>query len=128
ADSIYVLEDDFNDTSTSFPIITSDLTIRGNGAKIERQEFTDSFRLFEVAGNGFLKLETITLSQGSTNGNGGGIYINGGQVSLNNVKVIGNYASEHGGAIHNMGFLTIIDTEFRDNQSAQAGGAIQNAS
>jgi hypothetical protein len=105
------------------PAITSDITIEGNGATIERSSAanTPKFRLFYVAGNsvvsptlspGTLTLKNLTLqgglAKGGDGGSGGGgglgaggALFNHGTVTLNGVLATGNVAQ--GGSSLNPG-------------------------
>jgi len=86
-----------------------DLTILGNGDTIERaistssghgkkQDNSPAFRLFEVAAGASLTLDHVTLKQGSAAGTGGAIY-NLGTLTISN----GIFSNNSGGDIYNAG-------------------------
>ena len=91
--------------ANALPVITGDITIIGNGAIIERDANASDFRLFRVENGGSLTLENLTLQNGVTSGSG---------------------ASGNGGAIHNRGTLTLVDTTIINNIANVEGGAIYN--
>ncbi len=104
------------------PAISSNLTINGYGATLERDTGTETpdFRLFYVSGGlsglsaGTLTLYNLTLSGGdaqggSSNAGGGGLgaggaIFNQGTVSLDGVTLSGNTASGGNGAVNNLGY------------------------
>ncbi|HET6878959.1 MAG TPA: hypothetical protein VFI31_02320, partial [Pirellulales bacterium] len=92
------------------PPITSDLTIDGNGATIERSAAagTPDFRLFYVSGGeelvaGSLDLENITLANGIARGGAGGAGGGGGMGA--------------GGAIFNQGALVLSGVTLTNNEA-----------
>ncbi len=91
------------------PTISSNLTIQGNDATIERGALQASFRLLDVSGGSDVTLENLTLEGGLTQGGAGGAgyYGGGGGAGL-------------GGAIFNQGALTLIDVTLTGN-AAQGG-------
>lgn len=122
--------------NTGLPAITSDVTVVGNGATIERALTAPLFRLLEVAVNGSLDISDITLQNGSADPSlpqliiaGGAIYVEG-NLSVSDA-LFHNNRSPLGGAI---GFdtdtdniaraLHIQDTTFTDNDATSNGGAL----
>lgn len=78
-------------------------------------------RIFTVTGNASIK--DLTLTGGDTEELGGAIYIDGGNLTLNNVEISDSKA-ENGGAIYlNGGNLALDNVKISDCQ-AQKGGAI----
>jgi hypothetical protein len=103
------------------PAITSNFTIDGNGATIQRDPALGAstpFRLFYVSGGfsglpgGNLTLQDLTLEDGLAEGGNGGI---------------GGAGLGAGGAIFNQGQLTISGVTFTDN-TAQGGSTTGNLS
>jgi hypothetical protein len=93
------------------PAITSQITIQGNGATIQRDPASASkFRLFAILSNGNLTLQNVTVKNGlAQGGNGGGR--GGGGAGL-------------GGAIFNQGTLLVEFSALLDNTAqGGAGGA-----
>ncbi len=105
----------FNNTSSDgirngLPQITSNITIDGNNATINRpiNTTTAGFRLFYVSSTGSLTLNNLTLQGGSIQGRGAGIANLGGTVIVNNVKLVSNASklttgSGGGGGIYSSG-------------------------
>src|SRR5262245_23257962 len=58
---------------TGLPVITSRITIEGNGATIIRQGNAPGFRLMAVNNSGDLTLRHVTLSGGDPSGSGGAV-------------------------------------------------------
>ncbi len=58
-------------------------------------------RDFYVQGSGSLVLQGLTITGGSNSSQGGGIYQAAGTLTLNDVKVTGNYAGQGGTAVDN---------------------------
>lgn len=85
---------------TGLPVITGQLTIEGNGAKLTRKASAAPFRLIAVGATGDLTLRNATLSGGK---------------------------ADYGGAIHNEGSLTIENSVISGNDAAYAGGGLTSA-
>jgi hypothetical protein len=117
---------------TALPPITGNITIKGNGATLERAATAPDFRLFGVDGTGTLTLENLTLNGGSLNENAGGAIVNvGGTVNLNNVTLENhqalNTSEGSGGAIYNyFGTLTMTNSQLLNNTAAVGAGGIYN--
>jgi hypothetical protein len=119
--------DNNTDGSNGLPSITSEITIEGHGATIERSSAggTPLFRIFHVASNGNLTLSELTIAngKGAASTNGGGIYNDEGTVAVTNNSTVRNNAAGdggsnggHGGGLYNDdGRLTITDSTFEDN-------------
>jgi hypothetical protein len=117
--------------ATGLPVITSIVTIEGNGATIARQGSAPAFRLMAVGNSGELTLQRVTLSGGSSSGSGGGIS-NAGGLTVENSTISGNTAND-GGGIYNSGalgigsgFLSINNSTISGN-TANDGGGIYNS-
>lgn len=114
------------------PVITSDITIDGNGSTLIRST-TDGipeFRFFQVESGGWLRLRHVTLSNGKVASGylGGAIFNqNGGTVTITSSTLSANSADNNGGAIFNNqdATLTVNGTTFTGN-SALNGGGIYN--
>src|SRR5262249_36178205 len=77
------------------PLITSAITIEGNGATITRAGNAPAFGLMGVNFPGELTLQRVTLSGGSSTY--GGALSNSGTLSIKNSTISGNNASSGGG-------------------------------
>ncbi len=111
------------DTSLGYsglPIVTSPITIEGNGSTVRRDTGAPNFRVFTVGYGGELMLRNTTVSGGKLQRFGGGrdyLYSGGGLLSygyegygvtaLTNSIVTGNIA-ERGGGISSEGGGTLI--------------------
>ena len=99
---------------TGLPLITSKITIEGNGAKITRKKSSPSFRLMAVGATGELELENLTLSGGVATYGGGGAVYNYGELTVTNSTITGNNAF-YGGGIYNNGSLTVTNSTISKN-------------
>ncbi|HEY7308797.1 MAG TPA: choice-of-anchor Q domain-containing protein [Gemmataceae bacterium] len=107
---------------TGLPAISSDLTIHGNGATIERDPTAPAFRLFYVSGGlelspAVLRMDNVTLEGGLAKG--GDSDFGGGGMGA-------------GGAIFNQGLLvlnsvTLIDNTAKGGSSGVTTGNVKNA-
>src|SRR4029077_6485426 len=85
------------------PLITSRITIEGNGTTIRRSENAPDFRLISVLAD--LTIENITLTGGSSDG--GGAVFNTGALTIKNSTISGNTSSSGGGIYGVYGDITI---------------------
>jgi hypothetical protein len=83
---------------TGLPLITSQITIQGNGAKIHRQA-GPAFRLITVSKTGDLTLQNVEVDNGSSFNGAGGI-LNKGTLAIQNSTISGN-SSQVGGGVAN---------------------------
>lgn len=107
------------------PVITSNITINGNGATIEGDVLPtySSFRIFDVSSTGDLTLNDVTVTGGGGYENGGGIAIFDGNVTINRSSIINGTS----GAIYNFdGTITINDSTISGNSASFNGGGIHN--
>lgn len=100
------------ETYAIFPVVTSRVTVAGNGAEIARVIREPFERFFDIRSDGDLTLTDLGL-QG------------GGSSSTVGFRVAGG--SFRGGAIVNEGTLTLEDVRTVDNRSLSSGGAIWNS-
>lgn len=118
--------------------VADKLTIIGNGDLIERSKVagTAAFRLFQVATGSSLTLQNVTLQNGLEQGSsatassaaaGGAIY-NLGTLTLSGSTVSSNVASGYGGGIENEGTLTMSASNVSGNSAGYSGGGILNDS
>ena len=121
ADTIYLIRD--YRLSEPMPMITSEITIEGNGHAISGD---NQFRIFDVQG-GRLAINNLTLTEGYVPQNsnvGGALRVGEGEAAVSNSAFVSNYGF-WGGAIGLAGEakLTVDGVSFRDNR-ANDGGAI----
>ena len=120
--------DNTTDGANGLPSITSEITIDGSGATIERDDAAPDFRIFHVAYGGDLTLNQLTLSNGRGEYGGGIQNVDSGTVELINSTVSGNKADVGGGGIHNfLGTVTLTNSTVNGN-NAEFGGGILNCS
>ncbi len=115
---------DYYDSDTGLPLITSEITIEGNGATIKRDAVA-GFRLLAVGSGGKLTIKDTTLSGGRSDDHGGAIFNYSGDVTISNSTFSGNNADDSGGAIYNNDEMTVYNSTFSGN-GAFDGGAIYN--
>ena len=113
--------------SNGLPVIAlnDNLTIVGNGDKIERSNTAPVFRFFEVASGATLTLNDMTLHGGSATNGGGGIY-SAGTLTVSGCTICGNSA-EFGGGIYDAGLgsgvtCTIQNSTISRNSATLGGG------
>ncbi|MGB2911667.1 MAG: hypothetical protein WBD56_03780 [Anaerolineales bacterium] len=130
-----------DNNANGLPIITTDITINGNGRTIQRsfQETTPKFRLLEVATTGTLHLNDVTIRNGGLVTEGGnlknlgntyihdaifrfgramdgGSIFNEGNLSISQSRLINNYGGCGGGIMNGMtGVLTITNSILLEN-------------
>lgn len=109
--------------AVAFPIITGNITIiGGDGTVIARDQAAAAFRLFTVNPGATLTLQHLTLQNGNTTGQGGGILDNGALV-LDNVTLMHNTAVD-GGAVSVFAGATaqVLTSTFLFNTTTGVGG------
>jgi hypothetical protein len=121
-----------NDTygPTGLPVISSVITIAGQGSTIARASGAPEFRLLTVNGTGDLTLQETTASGGASTGypgRGSGVANYGGTLTITNSTISGNTADGRGGGVANYGgTLTITNSTISGNTSRDAGGGVNN--
>ncbi|MEU9718162.1 hypothetical protein [Streptomyces sp. NPDC047976] len=119
------------------PVITTEITIEGDGATITRAASAPDFRILRVGpGTGVLTLNRTTISGGRATDCpefpgqgvcGGGIYSQG-RLTVNHSRVVHNAARTsaadlfaEGGGIDSDGTATVNDTEISHNSATYSG-------
>jgi hypothetical protein len=133
--SLQVADNEVSFIGNGLPVITSPVTINGNGSTIARDASAGPFRIFYVETTGGLELNGVTVAGGMAStpffvpGFGGGIF-NSGAVSLVDSAVLGCSAKDSGGGIANdiYGTLTVARSAFTGNSAGYAGGALYSYS
>jgi predicted outer membrane repeat protein len=115
---------------SALPNVNTDLTILGNGATLRRGNNADSFTILSVTSDVNVSISSLSFVNGGgpENGDGGALYNDGGNVSINGGVFRDNVGGEYGGAIeNNSGTLTVKSATFADNVNYyEYGGAITN--
>jgi Putative Ig domain len=123
------------------PLITSAITIEGNGATIARAASAPAFGLMAVRFPGNLTLQSVTLSGGSFGGvsnnwtlgiknstisgnSGGGVDNSFGTLAVENSTISGNTAGVGGGIFNYSGTVTIANSTISGNTASTGGGII----
>ena len=112
------------------PVISSPITIAGNGSTIQRDEDAPAFRIITVNFVGELTLQETTIRGGVASGDafaaadGGGVF-NYGTLTLTDSTISGNSAAGSGGGVLSRGPLTLTHSTISGN-SARSGGGVQN--
>ncbi len=104
--------------------LTTDMTIRGGGMDTTIVDAALLDRVFDVPSATTVVISDLTVRNGRSVVNGGGIRTNG-TLSLTNVSVRANEGS-NGGGIRNDGALTMTDVELVSNNSTADGGGMFN--
>ena len=120
----------YDEGQNGLPAITDELTIEGNGARLERMG-SQRFRLLKATELGALTIRNLTLANGyaidpnNPHARGGAIHTRG-DLILENVTISGSYAGGNGGGVFATGGfvkeVTVTDSRFEDNQSLNSGG------
>jgi len=98
-----------------------DVIVDGGGFTVTSD---GSDRIFDDSGTGTLTLQNITLTSGSTNGDGGAVLAKG-DVTVSSATFTGNHStSGYGGAIWSDGNVTADAATFTSNVAYASGGAI----
>jgi hypothetical protein len=119
---------DTTDGNTGLPLVTSVITIAGQGSTLERDPgAVDFFRLLAVGSGGNLTVQALTLQGGNTASYGGGLRNNFGSVTIVNSTLSGNTAGDDGSGVSNFnGSLTIVNSTLSGNTAAGDGGGVSN--
>ena len=121
--------------ATGLPVITSPITINGNGATVQRSSApaTPDFRIFLVSnGPSQLTLNSLTVrgGKGIADGWGGNGLLNTGIVRLENCTVTQNTGGDGGGILNYNGTLTVLNStiSYNTGYGGRTGGGIWNLS
>lgn len=113
------------DGGNALPIITSNITILGNGATLTRSG-NSHFRFFFITSGAAVWLDNITLNNGRCAAGdcyeGGAIFHYFGQLTITNSTLSGNVSGLWGGAISGYDNITIVSSSFSGNAARFGGG------
>ena len=85
------------------------------------------FRVLAVSSTGNLKLNNTTISGGSTDAWGGGVYVyNQGQLTLTGSTIFGNGATNGGGIASKLGTVSLTHSTVSGNTAGQYGGGLHS--
>lgn len=114
-------------------VISKSLTIQGADASSTIVDGTDTDSVFTIEGSVAVTLTNMTITNGNSSNTvpiieGGGIYVERGDVTLDSVVVSNNFASNGGGIATSGGKLTILNSRIMNNIAANStlasGGGI----
>ena len=105
-------------------VIGRDLTIAGPGGSSLTVSGNNASRMFNVSAGVTATIQDITVANGSTAGDGGGI-LNSGALTVTDSTISGN-SGNFGGGIRNNGTLTVTNSTIWGN-SGNFGGGIWNS-
>jgi hypothetical protein len=117
--------------ATGLPVVSSAITIAGQGGTIERGGGRPNFRLLAVGTTGDLSVRDLTLQGGvavsvlGRNIAGGGVY-NRGSFTVANSTITGNTATVRGGGVYNVGTFILADSTLSGNAADSYGGGVFN--
>ncbi|MCQ3936571.1 MAG: hypothetical protein DPW18_05935 [Chloroflexi bacterium] len=101
------------------------LTIDGSGQSITISG-NNSVRVMSVNNSATLTLQNLTIANGNMgSGFGGGVFNNGGTLTVTN-STFSNNSALNGGGISNFGTLTVTNGTFSGNSAGDNGGGIFN--
>ena len=124
-------------TSGELPQITSNVTIDAEGVSNLVVSGSDNFRVFDVASGAAVVITGLAIEDGNANSGSsdptinqydgylGGAVLNLGNLTLTNSTVADSSGGYNGGGIANDGTMTLIDSTVVDN-GAENGGGISN--
>lgn len=118
-DGMYVGEHNRNIT------IDKSITIIGKSKQNTIIDAESSGRLFNITPSSKLTLVNITFLNGYSDGNGGLIYCDGGELNIENCILKNSSGCENGGVIYNnLGQLNIANSCFSNNSAKEYGGVL----
>lgn len=109
----------------ALPTITTDVTLIGpSAANLTIRVHANSVGVFAVGPSGTFTLRGLTVADGLSTISGGGIFNDGGIVTVADSIFSNNRAISHGGAIYSTGGLTVSGITFAGNNTDANGGGI----
>ena len=119
-------DNDYTITLSSELLLNKDLTIDGLGHVIQIQS-NGTDRVFSIPQDIEVTLDRLTIANGSEiSGDGGGILVSQGNLTLINSTLLNNTAVRGGAIFNNGGTVTITNSTFSGNTANSGGGGINN--
>lgn len=112
-----------HDDDNGLPQVTSEIRLRGFGYSIERAPGAPKFRILDVRRLGDLTLEEVTIANGDSNANGGGIRTRG-AVTLRGSTLSNNNSKELGGGIYGKRSTIVLESSTVSGNTARRGAGI----
>jgi len=107
-------------------VIRKELEIQGPGADKLTLKANLVSRVFAITAGGNVAISGVTIAQGSNTDGDGGAIINVGTLTLTDAVVMDSVAGLDGGGISNGGSLTLVNTLVTGNDASGEGGGIWN--
>ncbi len=105
--------------------LDKNVTIDGSALSSKVTVTTDNMdRVLQMNSGVTATIDSLRITHGNVTGNGAGI-LNQGDLTLNNVVLLNNLASQFGGGVYNSGTLAVMNSSLVIN-GAQYGGGIFN--
>ncbi len=106
--------------------VNQNLTIQGQGATSTIVDGGGNGIVFTIEANYTVTIQGLTIQNGFSDNDGGGIYNNGGKLTLSQITLSGNIAIGLGGGIANYGGTLTLSQSTLSGNSATGGGGIFN--
>ena len=106
--------------------IGKELKIQGPGADELTLRANLTSRIFAITAGGSVAISGMTIANGANTAGDGGAIVNVGTLTLTDSIVSGSVAGLDGGGISNTGTLTLVNTTVIDNEATGEGGGIWN--
>jgi len=113
--------------AAALPSLNTNMAIQGPGANLltVRRNIGGSYRLFNISANNVI-ISGLTIANGNSPSNGGGISITGG-LTIANCTISGNTTGSSGGGIVSSRTLSIVNSTVSGNSATGGfGGGIYN--
>lgn len=106
--------------------ITGDLILTGTGRADTSIDANGLDRVFDLTGSPSVRISDVTITGGDSDF-GGGIYVQGGALTLVDSRITNNTANGTGAGISSKTSLTIIHSRLDNNSSGESGGGLYNS-
>ncbi|HEY1377735.1 MAG TPA: right-handed parallel beta-helix repeat-containing protein [Gemmataceae bacterium] len=116
--------------ASSLPAITGAVTIAGPGAAVLTIDANGTGRvlLTDAGAGNTVTLSGLTLTGGTAAGNGGGVAVNSGNLTVSHAAVVNNTAAAGAGICNaSTGAVTVTDSTISGNSTVGFGGGIDLA-
>ncbi|MCB8961739.1 MAG: hypothetical protein H6651_15575 [Ardenticatenales bacterium] len=129
----YAYEDNASAGGNALPVVTSEITIEGNGSTIQQVPPTDglgdTMRALMVDFDADLTLNDLTISGFNSDGPGGGVVNFYGSLAINDSTITGNTSNVGGGGVASYGGTATINNSVISNNNANflGGGIVTGA-
>ncbi|MCH8527946.1 MAG: MBG domain-containing protein [Kiritimatiellae bacterium] len=108
--------------------VSSDVTIEGPGAEFLAISGNNQSRVMRFTSGTTSTLEGLSLTQGATDGSGGGIFSELASLTLTRMTIFNNQADDLGGGVHHFNGTLHVNQSTISGNSAFRGGGIHTQS